>query len=365
MKALLHIGMGKTGTTALQQSLATSRAYLLGKDVLYPTAPRSFSPHNHQIIAACITPLDRMPREILTRYENHRDLMKGYRRFIKGLRQQVADTAPKGLVISGEVLFRPIADTKLHKLRKLRAIFNAFGSEPAVVAYVRRPSERFVSHLQQALKYSFNVRRPEPPKYRSVIEAYARVFGRDFMNVHCFARDQLIARDIVSDFVERHLAGFGVMRGELSAPTRTNETLSAESTDVSRRYRLAFHPQNDNRTANDSRQLVQALQAADAAVGAGRPRLKPEVAEILDYSSADPLWLRDQYGVAFSNFDYTRLEADRLVARAERTFSLGDLIEIDPRIRRCVLERLRDMPWARASADRLAWIDGMLREAAV
>lgn len=361
MKTLLHIGMGKTGTTALQHSLASSRPYLLGKGVLYPKAPRPFSQNNHQIIVARITTTDRMPRDILTKFEDRDDLMEGYRKFIRGLREQVAETTPEALVISGESLFRPFPAPKL---RKLRAVFDKLDSEASVIAYVRKPSERFVSYLQQALKYSFKVRSPEPSKYRGAIEAYARVFGRNFMHVRCFARDQLIDGDIISDFTERHLAPFGVKRAELSAPPRTNETISAESTDISRRYRLAFHPDKDNRTANDSRELVRALQAADAAVGAGRPKLKPEVAELLDYSNDDPLWLRDQYGIVFSDFDYARIERGDLVAPPGRSFALDGLIEIDPRLEQKVLEALRAMPWAQEAKDRLAWIDGMLLETA-
>ena len=152
-------------------------------------------------------------------------------------------------------------------------------------------------------------------------------------------------------------------RADLAAPDRTNDTLSAESADVSRRFRLAFHGDRDNRMTKESKTLVAALRDADVETGAPRPKLRPGVAERVDYARADPLWLRDRHGVTFPDFDYRRLETGRPVPPPDGPVALEEVVEIDRGRERAILAELRAAPWA-AAPERRAWIDALLAELA-
>jgi len=140
-----------------------------------------------------------------------------------------------------------------------------------------------------------------------------------------------------------------------------------------RRYRLALHPGRADVATPDSAGLLRALVRADRAVGAPRPRLRPQIAEAIDYARSDPLRLRDAYGLVFPDLDYRRLErrgplasrgAWALVRGAVRPWRLEEVVTLDPRTRRALLEALARSRWARREARRGRWVADLLAEAA-
>lgn len=358
MQTILHIGMAKTGSTALQQSLLKSRPYLVERGVLYPKNPPGVGFMNHKLLVADLFEFERLPRH-LVRGNTHEELLAAHASFVAGLRKQVAKMKPRCLIISTESLFRSM--TKPNR-DKLQAIFDSIEAEPEVVAYLRKPSDRFMSGLQQHFKASYEVKPPSPPKYRSTIEKYEKLVGRPRIHLHLFDRTALIDGDIVADFVGKHLAAFGVTRDGLATPPRANETLSAESADLSRRYRLAFHAERDNRFTPDSTGLVAALMAADKALGARRPRLKAAIAELVDYSTTDPLWLRDRYGVVFPNYDYARMESSAPLELPKGPFQLTDLVDLDLELQGEILAQLIGSDWAAAAPERMSWLKSLRTE---
>jgi hypothetical protein len=84
-RIVLHIGYGKTGTTAIQGSLAANRELLATEGILYPEWRDFVERDNHNGIAKCLT------------YRQHEAFLPA---FFKGLHNCTADT----LVISGETL---------------------------------------------------------------------------------------------------------------------------------------------------------------------------------------------------------------------------------------------------------------------
>ena len=283
MRTLLHIGMSKTGTTALQKTLLASEATLRARGVLYPRNPRDVDYASHKLLlAAGLFGFDQLPRH-LTRGEQADSLARKSRRFLERMRAAVAETAPRCVILSTESLFRALPEPALSRLPDLVGDPDA----TTVVAYLRRPSEHYASSLQQHLKASHAIRQPEPVKTRSILKRYAGVFGDAALAPRLFHRPALAEGDIVADFVAAHLAPYGVSRAELAPPEPLNITLSAESADLSRRFRLAFHADENDRLTRASRTLAAALRAADAVVGAQRPRLKPEVAEFVDYARTE------------------------------------------------------------------------------
>lgn len=360
MRTILHIGMSKTGTTALQEAFARSRKVLAGRGVLYPRNPPGGPQRNHQVIACGLAPFERLPREFHSRYRDAETARAAFDDFAGMLGARLGEARPEVLLLSGESMFRVLNATAARRLVDLIGDPGGdpgrdLGGEVRVAAYVRRPSEHFLSHIQQAMRYSH---RPRPARGREilpVLDSYARLFGAGAIDARPFEREIMADGDVVSDFCARHLADRGVTRAELAAPAFVNESLSAEASDISRRYRAAFHPGKD-RFSPDSKALLAELADIDNRLGPKRPRLRPGLGEALDYASTEPLALRERYGIEFAGLDYGRLERGELVRPPAGRLDLDAILVID-RERRCaVFDALRGSPWA-DMAERRIWIE--------
>lgn len=338
MDAFLHIGMPKTGSTALQETLLASHDELLRQGVLYPRVPDPTF-NNHRLLLVGTTALKKLPRHIRRNYsESDLDLRKTD--FLRAVRADLRAHAPRALVLSAESLFRNFS---ADGARALMAGLGKLGVEPGnttVVAYVRRPADRYLSGLQQHLKASWKITPPEPAHYRANLEQYERLFGTKAVSVVPFRRESLIGADIVTDFLTRFLAPYGVERSRMAPVGAVNESLSSEGVDIQRAYRAAFHHADDDRHTPDSLQLFKTLQDIDAALGMTRPRLVEGIAELVDYASTDPLWMRERFGVEFPDFDYARLERGNLVTPPARPWQLDELMVIDRSRQAEMLSRL-------------------------
>lgn len=354
MKTFLHIGMPKTGSTALQETLLASHDELLRKGVLYPRVPDPTF-NNHRLLLVGTTPLEKLPRHIRRNYDEA-DLEGRKADFLRAVRADQRQHAPQAMVLSSESLFRNFSDAGK---KVLMAGLHKIGADPGqttVVAYVRRPADRYLSGLQQHLKASWKITPPEPAHYRHNLEQYERMFGNGSLTVVPFRREALIGADIVTDFLTRFLQPWGVERDRMAPVGAVNETLSSEGVDIQRAYREAFHYVDDDRHTPNSLQLFKALQDIDAELGMTRPRLVDGIADLVDYASTDPLWMRDRFGVEFPDFDYARLERGDLTRAPDRAWRLDELMQIDRERQARVLARLAVHPWVAADPARLRWL---------
>jgi hypothetical protein len=364
MKTVLHIGMQKTGSTALQGCLLASQTYLAGRGLLYPRNPPGCKFNNHRLLLFGFVPHWRMPRHI-RRYDRYSEASQAddYAEFLAHLRRQVETLRPSALVLSTESLFRRITPAGGRSLRKA---LGDLADDLTIAAYVRRPSEFFLSNLQQRLKHAHSIGRIRVPRPHLVLDRYAAAFGEGRLVPRVYHRRLLRDGDIITDFLAAYLPDVDVDRQRLKPGRNSNDTVSGEAMDVMRRYRLAFHRRDDNVITRDSVELIRELRRADAAVGAGRPRLRPEIADLIDYARSDPLVLRDRWGLAFPDFDYRRLERrfrprlpDRLALRPWTRWRLEALITVDPRLRAGILDHVAASAWAAADPARGAWLNAL------
>lgn len=365
MQTLLHIGMPKTGSTVLQDRLRASREVLLERGLLYPSNPPGCPFNNHRLLLTGFLAYDKLPRHIRKAAIYRPDNMaETYADFCGHLAREVAETRPERLVLSSESLFRSLPRAGRKALRALLAPYG----ETRVAVYLRRPSAYYLSALQQRLKASHKVGPPRVGSSLKALDAYAATFGAEALRPRVYDRAQLVEGDIAADFLAAHLPESGLSAGDLAPARRGNETLSAEAMDVLRAFREAFHAERANVATPDSSQLVRSLARIDAALGAPRPRLRPEIAEAIDHAHADPLTLRDRWGLVFPGLDYDRLARglvhDRglpaLLRDQLRPWRLDEIVPIDRDLQQAILGRLARSRWGWAP-DRALWIARLRR----
>ncbi len=309
MKCVLHIGMPKTGSTSIQHYLAGKRDKLAEAGIVYPRSPGGWV--HHGIMTSGMVEPGKEPRYLLSRAESA-DLKEMKDQFWAGVREQVDSGNASSIVLSSESLFRSFP---VEKLEQLKSRLEGFGvRDIRVIAYVRRPSDYFASLVIQKWKASSQFPPLRVPRYTQVLTAYQSVFGFYNMEVVGFSARGLQGLDVVDDFVKRldgsvacDLAlpqGLGGHLGWYRMPR--NIGLSAESGELLRQWRAAFHLSEEDRHAKESAALRKMLEGAEEKVGCKKPKLKPEIREWLDYSSREVLWLKDEYGVEFGEYDYSR-----------------------------------------------------------
>ena len=76
--------------------------------------------------------------------------------------------------------------------------------------------------------------------------------------------------------------------------------------------------------------LRRRLFAVEAELDLTRPKLSPEIADQIDYSSDEVVRLRDEYGLEFSGYDYARIERGDFAQAPTKTASFDDLVATDP-----------------------------------
>ena len=358
MRTVFHVGHSKTGSTAIQATLHASREALLARGVLYPANPNGLY-ENHRLLVGDLFRPEQVPRHIRKNYAP--DALSGARdALVASIRAEIAEHRPDCLLMSSESRFgawttaqrRGFADT-------LEAVG---GRDPEIVAYVRRPSGWYLSALQQGFRASHVVKPPRMLQIASPIEQFASDFGRDHLALRAFDRATLVGGDVVADFVATVLGPHGVVAAALTQGTAENRSLSAESFDLVRRWRAAFHPAEADRFVPAGHRLHGALAAIEEEVRPPRPSMDPDLAERIDYCRDDLLRLRDDHGLVLPDYDYGRMERGEFRKLPQHVPPLDRIVVIDRTVQAEVLERLRGTRWAREEDERLAWLAALPAE---
>jgi hypothetical protein len=262
---VLHLGMGKTGTSTIQFFLRDHRRELAAQGLLYPVTPGR---GRHHKLGLSVKPLKELARSPEWSRVDQPDAGTFRRRFRRRLMEEVAESGLSRVLFSDEVLFGSSHPT----LRRLGKWTSGISRSKRVLVYLRRQDDHMVSRYQEEVKLG-EVRRLEDwsrQPMRSLYDYYARLckvqdlLAPTAVAVRRYERDRFPGGSVLEDFLEAIEVDLG--RAGVTGGTDRNLGLDAESVEFLRLLNLHRVEQESAVPGLiDNRDLKQRL--ADAAHG--------------------------------------------------------------------------------------------------
>jgi|GEM_PF-3696564 len=339
MKVTVHVGPTKTGSTALQKSLAANRKLLRKHGILYPiTRDKGF---NHNILLAGLKHQRQIPRLVWHDLQSSGETpAQCFQREAAFIARQIRRHRPAHIILSSEGLFRKPTQFVPEFWTALLADFE-FTLD--YVAYVRDPAKRLVSSAQQRLRHSHRLKLSADHLRMGPVLAAIEAAGP--VRLKCFDRIRAEAIDLARDFLADIAPDLPTNR--FNTPP-ANETMSAEAMVVLQDYRAALHAESANEPRGDVRQLLRQFKALGEMGGnVVRPRLRAAVErQVYAALAADIDWLAERYTIDLSAcIDRRVIDADpggELDLQA--IDSAAHLCEVDPArvdwLRHRIMQRL-------------------------
>jgi hypothetical protein len=216
---VIHIGFGKTGTTALQQFFVDNGKRLLQHGIYYPRSGRRAETAHHYLATAARPGGG-------TGYESQ----KGWQAEVADLVAEAGQTPAQTILLSSEVFSGRMI---FRELELLKRHFNHI----TIVMYVRRQDDLIMSSYQQWIKdstFHLDYEKMEPLPYLFYKSAN---HWRDFLKGHpgrivprAYEKGQFIGGTIFSDFIAsvfgiEQLDGFVLPNGSVSNPRLSESAL--------------------------------------------------------------------------------------------------------------------------------------------
>ncbi|MCB6176774.1 hypothetical protein LHP98_01360 [Rhodobacter sp. Har01] len=301
----LHIGLHKTGSTAIQSAFngfddgrfAYADLGAENHSIPFYTAFSGQHQSYHIWKAAGLT-----PQQIENRKTAATDRILA----------AFATRPERDLVFSGEDI-SILPETAVVAIQQALALH---GNATKIIVYVRDPLSFLSSDLQETIKSDIAADTPSGPQYRMRIEKFIRAFGRENVVVRDYRRQSLKDGDIIADIVSV------IGCTPPGAPTRSNESLSTRAVQ-------AIHLLNTVISAFGETRMIalarRAFVSRMAAVFPGRFEAPAElIAGLIEPADVD--WLHATCGIdyralvpqAAPRFDPEAL--DRFLSTPDQTF---------------------------------------------
>lgn len=220
---ILHIGLDKTGSTAIQLACLNNKRVLLENKILYP-----LSDFSHGQLGSCFydDPVEYIHNIELARADR-KQIEQEDQHYLQSLLDEIQQSNVTEMILSSEAFGFMDAPSVL----RLRGFLSTISERVHVVLYCRPPLSYAVSALSQRARTG----RPfwsDPPvqEIRKICQAYEDAFGRENITARAFVRNTLPDGDVRLDFFS--LAGLSpdyVKRSMRLGVERDNSTLSAEA----------------------------------------------------------------------------------------------------------------------------------------
>jgi|GEM_PF-1476262 len=247
-----------------------------------------------------------------------------------GVRRQIRQARPEVVLISSEFL---LMAAHVERIASFAEQYLGRGSELEFIAYLRTPSEFYVSMMQQWFKASAQLLALEPPDMLKQLDRYSSL-GK--VMVRKYDRAGFKDGSVISDICDL----VGVDSTALDhKDLQANISLSAEGIILLQDYRRRYHAGREAIFTADTKAFIGKIAQEESAHPGlyTKPRLRTEIARALDRETPDLRGLRRRYGVALADrraLPWTRgAPVDRLGPFSEA----AAVIEHDP----ALVEKLR------------------------
>ena len=324
-KLILHIGHAKTGTTSIQDFLAKNNKNLLELGYLYPVrlSPRN----NHVVLRAGFLETEHLNTHDFQVYEGNNEwFKKDAELFLKAMSEDIERFEPHTVILSAEQMFR---DFSLRSKINLAEFLGGYFSEVLVVGYIKHPIANYISSLSQLLRTGINNLVPKLRPIRSVIEYYEGQFP-GCIELHAFERSQLVNGDVLNDFLARYVPAAVNLLKEKKV-NRSNMSLSWPLLLTLRKLRLQVQPEG-KKPSMQTRMLLARVAKENQKKIRQQPDFKPQLsAQVSDYLlqfAGDFFWLRESYGVNFSDLNYDRIKSASNAGREGEGLKIDSLDSI-------------------------------------
>ncbi len=283
MRALIHIGMPKTGSTSIQDTLYQRD---LGQYLYMP-----WEGANHgQLVVLLFDEDARNDRMNKRRGYTAGEVEQRRAQWTQKFNQACKSASHSHILISAEVLSSPRRHSIITSLAKT---LEQRGIQAEVLAYIRQPVSFMQSAFQQRVKAErakFHIG-PLWPKYRLRFEHIDDLFGRSNVTLVPFVKDKLLHGNVVLDFAGR----LGI---ELDAAdiVHANESLSVRALALLYIQRQLGHGYVSG--SNDAVMAYKMFRLALGEIGGEKLSFPRSMLEpVIEANRPDLNWINDRLGM--------------------------------------------------------------------
>lgn len=257
----LHIGMPKTGTTTIQQTLAKNSKKLRSEGYAYPSKP----PFNHSYNFSPI--FMNAPSRSIHFKRLELETEKEIALEIKKLKDHWASLFRKNKDVNFIISAEGLTSYNEEEAKKLHSFSSSFYEKVKVVVYVRNPISAIKSNWQQRIKSTSpkdtmeDILKGVIAGYNyKFIDAWKNVFGNENLLIRPFERSSFYKNDLVKDFLHT----IGNTSSEIQSDLESNASLGKNAACLLFHYNRRFplfikNKINKNRGLSDNLNLFYSI----------------------------------------------------------------------------------------------------------
>ena len=205
MKAFLHIGTEKTGTTTIQHFLAKNRENLLRQGYLYPSSPGKITHTKLVIFALESTKIQDIHK--LHGFTNPEKVKLFKTKFKPKLIQEIKSIDVDKVIFSSEHCSSRLISKE--QIKELKTLLDEMFEDIEIIIYLRRQDKFLSSSYSTAIKagatFPFKIPSQEIIKnrynYYNLIRKFASIFGDNKIRVRLFESTEMLEGNLIKDFL--------------------------------------------------------------------------------------------------------------------------------------------------------------------
>lgn len=232
MKAVLHIGTPKSGTTTIQAFLAINAPALAAQGIRYQRYDPVLTSQLELALVGKVgsgRKLNAASKQAQIKARSQADQQAYVARYLDWLRARTAEWPEPVFLGSSEQLYALL--THKSEVEALHRAFSAIFDEVRYIVYFRPQAEYLLSSYSERLKTGERIsldthldQRIDKVNYFQRAKMWAEVVGADALDVRLLDPGFLSGGDLLDDFC----GATGIDRTRLADPPRLNNALSAE-----------------------------------------------------------------------------------------------------------------------------------------